>query len=185
MSSDDAVRDWSWWSTPHWEEYCGAYGSPPGRPVHGDSYVVDLSLEPWKHLSKGHRSAIKIQMATQHVRTVTDVRAFHRGHLEAAGRETRTQTTWDLMQDWIDCRWAVCVTNGVGGWAYVICDPPGAYYASGAGRDCHYLQYKVICGLKDAGFDWYELGEGHTSGITTFKKGFATGVVEPREKVRF
>lgn len=174
----DAVLNWRWWSTPEWGAYCRAYdGSEAHRPVQGPSYVVDLTTDPLQQLSKGHRAAIRSQMASQHVRTSRTVEPFHRAHSIAAGRETRSQETWDLMQDWLDHHSAVCVTNGEGGWAYVICDPPGTYYASAAGRDTHYLQFKIICGLKDAGFRWYELGEGHTSGIRTFKKGLSGVVV--------
>ncbi len=176
----DSVLNWAWWSSPEWDAYCTAYdGSKAHRPIKGDSYVVDLSLEPWKHLSKGHRSAIKSQMDSQRVSTSQDVEAFHAAHRVAAGRETRSQTTWDLFQDWVDNKKAVCVTNGEGGWAFVFCNPPGAYYASAAGRDTHYLQFKIICGLRDAGFGFYELGEAHTPGIGTFKSGFSNSVVEP------
>lgn len=177
MSLADDVRKWSWWDSPEWAEYTEAYGSEPGRPLLEPSHVVDLGqdLKP----SKGHRAAIKSQLKRQHVRTCGSVEPFHRAHLEAAGRETRSQETWDLMDAWIKSCHGVCVTNGEGGWAYVIVDPPGAYYASGAGRDCHFLHWKIIQGLKHAAFDWYELGSGHTPGIDTFKKGWGGIVVEP------
>ncbi len=177
MIDPEAVRTWSWWSSPEWKAYTEAHGSAAGRPVHGPSYVVDLTDDPWGYYSKGHRSAMKTQMSTQHIRTSSNVGAFHTAHSEAAGRETRSQSTWDLMQDWVDDARAVCVTNGEGGWAYVICDHPGAYYASAAGADTHYLQHRIILGLKAAGFDWYELGDAATEGIATFKKGFASEVV--------
>jgi hypothetical protein len=118
-------------------------------------------------------------METQHIRTCSNIDAFHRAHRAAAGRETRSQGTWDLMGEWLGGCHGICVTNGVGGWAYVILDPPGAYYASSAGPDTHFLQWKVIHGLRDAGFDWYELGSGHTQGIATFKRGFSNTVVDP------
>ncbi len=178
MTLSDDVREWQWWSSPHWEEYCEAYdGSKPHRPLKEPSYVVDLSknVKP----SKGHSAAIRQQMERQHVRTCSTVEPLHRAHGEAAGRETRTQSTWDLMDDWIKSCHGISVTNGEGGWAYVIVDPPGAYYASAAGRDTHYLQWKIINGLKSAGFTFYELGAGHTPGIATFKRGFANLKVDP------
>ena len=178
MSFDpEEVRAWSWWDSPQWTAYTNAYGSPAGRPVHGPSYVVDLTKDP--SLSKGHKSAVKTQMKRQHIRRTVDVEPFHRAHDSEAGGETRSQETWEMFQQWLDEDHAVCVTNAEGGWAYFICDPPGAYYASAAGRDCHWLLFSVIEGLKEAGFEWLELGEGHTPGIDTYKRGFSSCVVEP------
>ncbi len=178
MLDHDAIRNWSWWDSPEWKAYTEAYGSAAGRPVHGQSYVVDLSGDPRKWLSKGHKAAVKQQMATQHIRTSTNVEPFHRAHVLAAGRETRSSETWELMQQWLDEKHAICTTNAVGGWAYVIAEPPGAYYASAAGSDCHYLQFKIIEGLKEAGFSWYELGQAHTEGIGTFKRGFGSVLID-------
>ncbi len=178
MTLSDDVRNWSWWESEQWAKYCKAFdGSEAHRPVTQSSYVVDLSQEVKP--SKGHRSAIRQQMERQHVRTCSTIEPFHRAHREAAGRETRTQSTWDLMDDWIESCHGLCVSNGEAGWAYVIVDPPGAYYASAAGRDTHFLHWKIIHGLRDAGFEWYELGMGHTIGIRTFKSGLANTVVDP------
>ncbi len=178
MSLSDEVLNWSWWSSPQWRKYCEAYdGTDAHRPLSEPSYVVDLSgeIKP----ARGHRYRIRQQMECQHIRTVSTVEPLHRAHVEAAGRETRSTATWDLMEDWIHDWQAVCVTNGEGGWAYVIVDHPGAYWASAAGRDTHYLQWKLIGGLREAGFSFYELGMGHTPGIRTFKAGFSNAVIEP------
>ncbi len=175
----EKVTSWAWWSSPDWGEYCEAYGSAAGRPVHGPSYVVDLSQDPWKALSKGHRSAVKVQRERQHIRRTISTDAFHRAHTSAAGRETRSQTTWEIMDGWLRECHGVCLSNGEGGWVYAIVDPPGAYYASSAGKDCHWLLYKLIEGLKYADFEWFELGEGHTKGIGTYKAGFSSCVVDP------
>lgn len=174
--SDD-VRAWKWWQSENWAAYCEAYGSDPGRPVTGASFVVDLSQDCNPHPK--HQYEIRRQMADQHVRTCSSVEPMHRAHAYAAARETRSQTTWDLMNDWIKTRHGVCVTNGEGAWAYVICDPPGAFYASAAGKNSHFMQWKIIQGLKNAGFDWYELGEAHNEGIGRFKSRFSNLVVEP------
>ncbi len=175
---EDDVRSWSWWDSPSWKAYCDAYdGSDAHRPLKEPSYVVDLAKETTP--ARGHRSRIRQQMERQHTRTCSTVDAFHRAHTEAAGRETRSSGTWDCMQEWLNDFQAVCVTNGEGGWAYVIVEPPGAYWAAAAGRDTHFLQWKIINGLREAGFAWYELGAAHTPGIGTFKAGFANMIVDP------
>ncbi len=178
MSLSDDVREWPWWQSEEWAQYCKAYdGTEAHRPLTQSSYVVDLSQDVKP--SKGFGCEVRRQMQVQHIRTSSSVMPFHSAHRLSAKGETRSQTTWDLMDDWIKNYRGLCVTNGQGAWAYVFVDFPGAYYASAAGRDSHYLQFKIATGLKDAGFRWYELGEGHTPGITTFKRGLANAMVEP------
>ncbi len=178
MSLSDDVLNWSWWSSDHWAQYCKAYdGSEPHRPLSEPSYVVDLSREIKP--SKGFGCEVRRQMHDQHIRTCSSVMPFHSAHRRAAEGETRSQTTWDLMDQWIKDYRGLCVTNGEGAWAYVFVEHPGAYYASAAGRGSHYLQFKIASGLKDAGFQWYELGAAHTPGIGTFKRGLANLIVDP------
>lgn len=171
------MRAWKWWDSSDWRAYTNATTQGNGRPVHGPSHVIDLGTDLWKGLSKGHRSAMKTQMDIN-VHTSKNVDAYHRVHAAHAGRETRSQASWDLMQDWVNHYQGVCLTNGTA-WSYVIIDPPGAYYASSAGRPAHWLQMKMALGLQAAGFEWYELGEGHTPGINTFKKGFGGVLIDP------
>lgn len=177
-SLPDRIREWSWWQSDDWAAYCEAYGSNHGRPIESKSYVVSLQEDPWNSLTKGHRSAITKQGKTQVIRMTTSTATMQDAHSQAAGRQTRTQSTWDLMDRWLVEGKALCATNDDGGWAYFILDKPGAYYASSAGSKMHYLMWTIIEGLKAAGYEWLELGEAHTGGIGTFKKGFSNVTVD-------
>ncbi len=173
MIDHDAVRDWAWWSSPEWTAYCREYGSEPGRPVKGPSYVVDLT-QPIK-LRRDTRSRSK---AYQAVEVVKDVEQYHAAHRAAAGRETRSQATWNLMQTWVD-REKAQVLRSRDAWRLVMLDHPGAYDASAAGPDAHWLVHWILLELQAQGYKWYELGDAATPGLETFKSGFGEELVAP------
>lgn len=147
------------------------------------SYVVDLTRPD--EFSKGHRSAIKRQQATgEKIGFGKHIARFQCAHREAAGRVTRPEGTWMLMDSWLGVSGLLAATSPDGflatrAWAYVVYEKPGAYYFSAAGKDSHNLQRYIIDMLRRNGFEWYELGAGHTPGIDTFKRGFSKLTVEP------
>ena len=174
----EIVRKWAWWDDDEWSAYADATNVPRGRPLHGPSYVVDLT-QPLKP-SKGHKAAIARERPIDIIRCWDSIENYHQLHRIAAGTETRSQESWDIMQRWLDSGLAALLTNCAGAWAYVILFPPGAYYASAVGHDSHHLQHTIMRSLQDCGeFTFYELGAGHTDGIDTFKRGFGCEVVEP------
>jgi lipid II:glycine glycyltransferase (peptidoglycan interpeptide bridge formation enzyme) len=182
---DALPRNW-FWNTQEWRSYCAAYGSEWENPLHGPSYVIDLTATPGellRRMSKGHRSAIVKGEKYLHVDITADhfdeYRAMHR---VANGRDTRPET-WSIHRGWLDTGQAELFSVLLGdrplGFAFVIVHGDGAYYASAA-NDPHARQHPIgqvaqwhaIRWLKSAGFAWYSLGEGYTEGIGRFKKGF-------------
>jgi hypothetical protein len=115
-----------------------------------------------------------------------EVQAVHEAE---AGRKTRPQRTWDLMEDWLAEGKAVMAVGlkewEVKAYAYVILYKKKAYYASAALQlNCgHGLQLKLMAYLKQQGYECYELGVITGSGcekekaIEFFKQGFGGELV--------
>ena len=109
-------------------------------------------------------------------------------HDEQAGRQTRSDETWRLMDEWATLGHAFWVLAGRGsdptdllGYAYIIAWKGWAYYASGATLEknvSHALQWAAIRELRRRGVAHYEIGwQGHATdakgkAIEFFKAGF-------------
>jgi hypothetical protein len=131
-----------------------------------------------KQLRKGHRSDIKsakkgdvsVLILDRINFSENDFGAYQETHLQAAGRSTRPQKTWDIMAEWVKRGLAVLAIAKVDGHcvavALVNTFNGGAYYQSGAAlTDAaqpqgigHLMQWEIITYLKTAGFNYYELG---------------------------
>lgn len=141
--------------------------------------VVDLRLSEdalWAGVRKGHRSDIKraAQRADVHVWDATTVtpakcREYQALHTKDAGRVTRSQTTFDMMESWIRRGQAVLAESALDGrpiaFAVVIRYKNGAYYASGCRdpevthvRGSHAVQWGVMQWLKQHGCELYDVG---------------------------
>lgn len=167
--------------------------------------VIDLRLDEnhlWTAVRKGHRSDIKraAQRATVRVwdrETITTgkIREYQALHAKDAGRVTRPQHTFDLMEGWIRDGHAILgettMDNRAVAFAVIISYKTGAFYASGC-RDpevpdlkgSHLLQWEVMRWLKAHGCELYDIGiqffgpqwfyvpTAKEISISTFKRGF-------------
>ncbi|HYM00730.1 MAG TPA: GNAT family N-acetyltransferase [Blastocatellia bacterium] len=142
--------------------------------------VIDLSEAPnriWGNVRHGHKYDINrakrtLEMTILHKGNVTadDFRAYREMHHKAAGRVTRSLTTFEMMYDWILTGNAVLALGkfegNLAGAAYVMIDKGSAYYASAANDPDlpstvpigHGLQWKLIEWLRENGCRRYELG---------------------------
>lgn len=110
------------------------------------THVVDLRPDTailWKNIRKSYRSLIRGAQKKYLITSVPDLWAVdhtHEVHTAAAGRETRPQETWDLMDEWardghlLVARVYEQQANPVKplGYAMAIRYKNAAYYASGA-----------------------------------------------------
>lgn len=152
--------------------------------LRANSYTV--SQERWLHVRKSYKSIIHQASKTHCIvksNDPNDVAVLHFLHTEQAGRETRSQRTWDLMAEWVRAGHAyLCTaTNSYGvcdGAIYVYAYKGHDYYGHAATRvkDInHALLWKAIS-TSDAetfGVGW----QGHAENdkeqrIEFFKRGF-------------
>ena len=116
-------------------------------------------------------------------------------HAKDAGRVTRTQRTFDLMEAWVQDGMAALVEADEGGravaFALLMIYKNGAYYGSGC-KDpdlgpvaaSHLVQWTAITWLKAHGIAWYDVGlqqfgpqwfdlpSDKNVSISAFKRGF-------------
>lgn len=141
--------------------------------------VVDLRRsedELWDDVRKGHRSDVK-RAAQRAVVRIWDASTLSKEkysqyqalHAKDAGRTTRSQRTFDMMEGWIRSGYAVLAETQLEGqpaaFAVVIHYKTGAYYGSSC-RDpelaafpgSHLLQWEVMRWLKQRGCELYDLG---------------------------
>ena len=182
-----------------------------------DTFVVELwhnEDELFARIRKSYRHLIRDAEREFYMQTISAVtpsaalRAMdhaHALHTAAAGRETRSQATWDMMANWVRAGNAVLALayhdgSVPVGYAYVIRDKAWAYYASGAVVNdasghrargvAHALQWRVMRALRAGESKFYELGHAaddasssKDAGIALFKSGFG-GVKMPVISIR-
>lgn len=184
----------------------------PGQPEHEDvphgvvraswpTYVVDLRPDEkvlWRNLRKSYKSLALRLTRDEGVVSVygsglygnagdVAIKAAQRLHMQAAGRQTRPDATWDLMGQWMRDGDALLALAQRGlvytGFAYVIRWKHWAYYASGASLErnvSHGLLWHIMKTLKcDGRTTHFEIGWGHRPddtekdcGVHHFKAGF-------------
>ncbi len=159
----------------------------------------------WADIRKGHRSDIR--RAERELTVVqipgdgpADIRGFQDLHLKAAGRVTRAQGTWELMERWLTLGVArLFLAKRSDGHlvaaAYVYLFKDGAYYGSAAndpeyaGRmpAGHLLQWRILNWLLQPGspYHHYDIGDQPPAitasekelAIAAFKRGFGGSTV--------
>jgi hypothetical protein len=167
---------------------------------------VDLSLsetELWSSLRKSYKSLINWGRRNLALELVDQSNAdpevfvrFHSFHREVAGRETRTQETWDIQFDMVAAGEAYCVMGRMGERlvsANFVQLSGIPYYGVGVYDRtlmaegmalAHWPLYFAILHAKKLGFPKFllgDVGEGHSSkenSIAYFKRGFATDIVD-------
>lgn len=100
-------------------------------------------------------------------------REFHQLHVQVAGRETRSQGTWDLQEAAVAKRQAFWISmrsfedKSLIGAAYFMLAPKTAYYGVGAYDRTkfsdapigHLAQFVALRTMRALGIEWYHLGE--------------------------
>ena len=175
------------------------------------SLVIDLRRDLkalWADIRKGHKADVKraqqsceIAVWDQSNLTTEKLRQYQLLHARDRGGETRDETSFDLMSDWIRQGQAILVEavyqDRAIGFSLVILFGGGAYYASTC-KDpdysdiaaSHLIQWNTICWLKGHGISWYDLGphrfhpqwfeppDARALSVSRFKRGFG-GMVVP------
>lgn len=166
-------------------------------------YDLDVVL---RRMRKGHKAAVKQVLNEKGCRvdvfdsnnvTKEHLLRFKYIHRQDAGRQTRTDASWDCMYEWIRdgnaclaMLWLDSIQD-YGAAALVMMYKKSAYYASYGTLDSTYLnghcghiiQWSIISYLKSAGIEKYEMGEnyfdlpdteaGHKlNEIAKYKRGF-------------
>jgi hypothetical protein len=142
----------------------------------------------YRHLiNKAERVGVRVETSTDLEDCATFMALAREMHDEAAGRETRSLATWEMMARWsaLDfARWYVAVSREAEPLAYalVLHWKGYAYYASGASRRDnvqHLVQWRAMRDLSALGVRQYELGldagpeaDAREQGIAKFKGGF-------------
>jgi len=148
---------------------------------------LELDLEVIKsNMSKGFRQSLESGLerydGTVYDHTNVDARSFNNYkqlHIEDAGRQTRPDETFELMEDWItqDRAFLIGVYEGANpvGFAYFTVLNKRVYYASSCrdpdphvyhGPIGHFAQWVAIEYMKDRGYIKYEVGD--VDGPSTF-----------------
>ncbi|MBJ7596041.1 MAG: GNAT family N-acetyltransferase [Candidatus Dormibacteraeota bacterium] len=173
------------------------------------SQVIDLDVDAQTlrtSMTKGHRADVTRgrrvldTSVTTGEQAIADFPAYRAMHALAAGRVTRPDETFRLMESWLTTGAAALVKAVRGdaavGFTYLILHAGAAYYASAANHPDHaaepighVLHAAAIDWLKARGFRRYELGlqqfgplphdvpSDKQLGIARFKRGFGGGTV--------
>ncbi len=180
----------------------------PGQLIQGvnpgfSTYVVDLRQDLgalWRNLRKSYKPLINGTQRRLSVATVANATgagdlslasvAMDNAlavHVAAAGRQTRSDRTWQLQAQWLANGNAVLCTALAGdkvvGFAYAICWKSWAYYASGASLEdnvSHALVWNLMVATRAAGMaTHFEIGHAASEdddekdrSIAFFKSGF-------------
>jgi hypothetical protein len=109
----------------------------------GDTQILDLTLPEnilWENIRKGHKSSIKQGQKLLEINTMyggindDDFQDYHDMHSLAAGHQTRPQTTFDAMKEWIRNRKAILVSGSYReqriGFVFIMLYKDAAVYAS-------------------------------------------------------
>lgn len=201
----------SWWTSREWLNYERAYGDEPGTRARllasadWQTRVIDLTLseaELWCGVRKSYRSLIRTAERRYQIFLVEAPLAEQWGmiiqdlHRQAAGRETRPATTWQIMMRWLSTGHGTAVVAVEPGdvvidFAYFIRDAEWSYYASAASleRNVHHsVIWTGMLTLKRLGVRWLEMGWMERPGdskkertIIIFKRGFGGVDVPVRE----
>lgn len=177
------------WSSPQWATYCQAYGAHgPIDNYRPDNIVVPLGPddEMLARMRYDHRTTIKRRLDDLFCEIIEQpgtplFRRYQELHELDAGRKTRPQATFDIMDSWLGSHAFLLLAykNNVHvGAALFIYQHPGAYYASAARRPGvegpihHFLIWQAMRTLAHRGFEYLDLGHPETPAIAEFKRGF-------------
>lgn len=200
------------WSWDHAEHLADGSLTPLGRhllsgggvPLVAAVQVIDLRQTEdtlFSELSKSFRWSVnwgrknlKLSLLDKTSVRSTDIEAFRRLHVEAAGRETRSHATWLAQLEMVQAGEAFVCLGEINGElvtaALFPCSTDHCYYGVSASRRdlfdkpvSHVLLWNAICHARALGCISFETGEirypyqspsptAKELGISTFKRGF-------------
>lgn len=181
-----------------WRPILGDIVGMPNVAESWNTFVLDLRPQSdvlWSKIRKSYRSLIHRAEEMYELRVCGanrlgppfDIMIARDLHREAAGRQTRSDLTWDFMGQWLQEGLALCATawtsTGLRGYAYALRWKGWAYYASGSTLDDDLqaaLVWQLATTLKaDGRTQHFEIGWGTRTGddqkdrgIAFFKSGF-------------
>ena len=159
--------------------------------ISGYTCILDLdNISP----TKGHKSCIKKSKKYLEYEIMTETKQFMIDYFEIAGKVTRPEKTFELLEKWIKLGFGILLKakyeNDTAGYIYVLkCNNRAYYFMSATYTQykqyniCHYLQSIVFEILKQEGIKYYELGDQDYNSlhfqptekeknISKFKRGF-------------
>ena len=191
---------------PYFKDFSQFNLMEEGASVHfGTTNVVDLRDDldtVIRKMRKGHKAAIKQVMKEPGYRvevydkdniTIDKILEFKHIHKIDAGRQTRTDMSWECMYEWVASGMGCLVMlwldsiSSYGSAALVMMYKNAAYYASYGTLDSMYfnghggyiIQWEAIRYLKSQGIEFYETGDNYFGEcdqklheIAKYKKGF-------------
>ena len=185
------------WYTPEWKRYCDAYGGGLTDPNGPENIIVPLGSEPemLARMRKTRRADIRKAMREMQCDIVDKPGVafahYQRLHELDAGRKTRPQETFDLMNEWLGTYGLLFLAlrdEEYIGAAYFAVYGEGAYYFSAArlpgakGPIGPFLLWKAMTHLVFRGYRWLDLGREHNAGIGLFKRGFISRDIVERTR---
>ena len=170
-------------------------------------YTCVLDLDNMKP-SKGHKSAIKKGEKYLKYDIVYEIDEFKKDYFEIAGKVTRPEKTFELLEEWIKLGFGILLKakfeGKIAGYIYVIYYNNYAYYFMSATfpefkeyNVSHYLQSIAFNILRKKGIMRYELGEQVYNNLNTqstekelniskFKRSFGGNIIlNPRSEYFF
>lgn len=151
-----------------------------GRAIPHFAQVTDLTVGQdslWRGMTKGCRwgvnwghKHIQIRTLDHHNVQSTDIESFRLLHLEAAGRQTRSQRTWDLQYEMVMAGEAFMVFGTLAqelvSAAHFSISPHHCYYGTGAYRRslfdnpiAHVIIWEAMLHASRLGCRKFEIGE--------------------------
>lgn len=186
----------TFWQTPRWHQYEEACGQTAGdrhrllSQAPWKTRVLDLSIGRdgiWKGMRKSYRQEVRKGQSRFGVGDLSFLPRMRALHLKAAGRNTRSDRSWEIQGEWVRDGIGMCLiahdlrTGDDVAFAYIVRHEDWAYYFSAAtlvpGAH-HLLQWVAMCRLGACGVRWYETGwqgaaeNEKEEGIEFFRRGF-------------
>lgn len=188
--SEGIMRLDDFWRSSRWLEYERAYGDEPGTraallaSATWTTRVVDIRPDPallWRSMRRSYRALVHraqrecdiIVWSRPTAPNETWIREFKQMHFAEAGRQTRSDETWDIMCRWLDTGDALLIgaarrdPQKWGAFAYFAIHQHVAHYFSAAASMQnlnHALIVNAIGALRFAGVWYLDLGwQGHAT----------------------
>lgn len=145
-----------------------------------NTQIIDLERDEktlWGDIKKSHRNEIKkgeelfkFTIVSQHCNDLALFKEFKNLHKLAAGRQTRSDLSWDLQYEWITKGYGLLVIANLDdvpiGGAYSLLYKNAAYYGISANHPdydeklpiSHSILWEMIKWLKQNRYDFFETG---------------------------
>ena len=150
------------------------------RPVPSFTQIINLSVseadlhcqvrKSYKSLINWGKRELSLRVIDSETVAPEDIERFRKLHIQAAGRETRSQNTWDLQYEMVRHKEAFCVFGELGGElvtaALFPCSPGYCFYGVSASKKdlsdkplSHAVIWHSIIHAKETGCSFIDLGD--------------------------